>query len=217
MSAAIIPQGAGPAAELETPAPPEAERLISDPETLRAMADPLRLRILEAMVTRVAEPWSVKELAATLGVPPTRLYHHVDLLLERDLLRPAAQRLVSGIVETRYQVAALSLRLDPKLLSSEGDPEATNALIANVLDTARGEILEALRVASAKPEAMPPDRPVVSRGRARLTPERAAELRSRLVALLEEFNDDEVAGSRTYGLLLGFYPIASNPKGADEP
>src|ERR1043165_9400136 len=88
-------------------APPEAERLISDAETLKALSDPLRLRILETMVTRAAEPWSVKELATAMGVPQTRLYHHIDLLVERDLIRAAAQRVVSGIIETRYRIAAL--------------------------------------------------------------------------------------------------------------
>src|SRR5919112_744906 len=77
----------------------EAERLISDAETLKAISDPLRLKILEAMVARVGEPWSVKELAAALDVPQTRLYHHVELLLERDLIRVAGQRVVSGIIE----------------------------------------------------------------------------------------------------------------------
>jgi DNA-binding transcriptional ArsR family regulator len=185
--------------------PPESERLVSDPETLRALADPLRLRMLEAMVTRAAEPWSVKELAAVLRVPQTRLYHHIDLLLERDLIRAAGRRLVSGIVETRYQVAALSLRLDPRLLSSEDDAEATSALMTNVLDTARGEIIAALRIATANPDAMAPDRPVVSRGLAKLTPARAAELRARLVALIEEFDDGEVEGAKPYGFLLAFY------------
>src|SRR5262245_46354904 len=81
--------------------PPEPERLVADVETLKALSDPLRLRIIERMVTRIDEPWTVKELAAELGVPPTRLYHHVDLLLERELIRPVERRVVSGIIETR--------------------------------------------------------------------------------------------------------------------
>jgi DNA-binding transcriptional ArsR family regulator len=189
--------------------PPEAERVVSDHETLRALADPLRLRILETMVTRVDDAWSVKELAAALGVPQTRLYHHIELLLERDLIRPAAQRLVSGIVETRYRVTALSLRLDPRLLSS--DEEGATSLVANVLEAARSEILAAVRTTALDPENLAPERPLISRGLAKLTPERAGELRQRLVALLEEFDHDEQPGV-PYGLLLAFYP-ATNPAG----
>lgn len=211
MTAAIVQPTSvrpGEGEPLEPLAPPEPERLVSDPETLRALADPLRLRMLEAMVTRAQEPWSVKELAAALSVPQTRLYHHIDLLLERDLIRPAGQRLVSGIVETRYQVAALSLRLDPRLLTSEDDAEATTALMTNVLEAARGEIIAAIRVATANPDALAPNRPVVSRGIATLTPERAAELRARLVALIEEFDDGEREGAEPYGFLLAFYPTS---------
>src|SRR5689334_11995312 len=44
------PTAAGPdVAEDEAPLP---ERLVSDPETLKAISDPTRLRILETMVTR---------------------------------------------------------------------------------------------------------------------------------------------------------------------
>ena len=99
---------------------PEEVRLIGDVESLRAIGDPTRVRILETMVQRLDPAWSVKELAAAIGVPQTRLYHHVDLLLERDLIRAVERRVVSGIIETRYRVVATSFQLDRRLL--EGDP-----------------------------------------------------------------------------------------------
>ena len=120
---------------------PEAERLISDVETLKALSDPLRLRILETMVTRADVPWSVKELAARLDVPQTRLYHHIELLVERDLLRVAEQRVVSGIIETRYQISALSLRLDPALVSGEGVGQtAAREVITTIFDETRRDL-----------------------------------------------------------------------------
>jgi DNA-binding transcriptional ArsR family regulator len=101
---------------------PEDVRLIGDVESLRAISDPTRLRILETMVQRRDPAWSVKELAAEIGLPQTRLYHHVDLLLERDLIRAVERRVVSGIIETRYRVVAKSFQLDRRLLA--GDSEA---------------------------------------------------------------------------------------------
>ena len=56
---------------------PAAERVISDVETLKALSDPVRLRILETMVQASDEDWTVKRLATALGVGPTKLYHHV--------------------------------------------------------------------------------------------------------------------------------------------
>lgn len=191
-------------------APPDPERLISDAETLKALSDPLRLRILETMVTRAAEPWSVKELATAMGVPQTRLYHHIDLLVERDLIRAAAQRVVSGIIETRYRIAALSMRLDPKLLSGEGvDGAGATAVLATVLDTARAEIQAALRMASLVPEGTTaPDRPLLSRGVALLTPERAAELRARIDALTAEYESDPTdPEAKPYGMLIAMYAV----------
>jgi DNA-binding transcriptional ArsR family regulator len=190
--------------------PPEAERLISDAETLKALSDPLRLRILETMVTRAAEPWSVKELATAMGVPQTRLYHHIDLLVERDLIRAAAQRVVSGIIETRYRIAALSMRLDPKLLSGDGaDGAGANAVVATVLDTARSEIAGALRAASLAPDGTTaPDRPLLSRGVALLTPARAAELRARIDALTAEYESDPSdPEAQPYGMLIAMYAV----------
>ena len=196
---------------------PDAERLISDPETLKALSDPLRLRILETMVTRLDRPWSAKELAGRLQVPQTRLYHHIELLLERDLLRVAQQRVVSGIIETRYRVAALSFRLDQRLLS--GDSQLNDAgrdVLQTVFDTARDEVARALhrhlaepgdRAASASGSPDPdPTRPVITRGLAMLTPDRAAEFRERLAALIKEFDsDEESATADPWGLLVAFY------------
>ncbi len=100
---------------------PEDVRLIGDVESLRAISDPTRLRILETMVQRQDPAWSVKELAAEIGVPQTRLYHHVEQLVERDLIRAVERRIVSGIIETRYRVVARSFQLDRRLLASDSE------------------------------------------------------------------------------------------------
>jgi DNA-binding transcriptional ArsR family regulator len=204
---------------------PERERTISDVETLKALSDHLRLRILERMVTRVDEPWTVKELAAALGVSPTRLYHHIDLLLERDLIRPAAQRVVSGIIETSYRVAALSLRLDKKLLAA-GRSEAvsgTSKLLSTVFEAARRDLEKALRSAAAAPDHDSiPDRPIATHRLAKLTREQAGEFRARLESLLAELDTDldarhggpEPEGAEPYGLVIAMYhmPEHGRPK-----
>ena len=99
---------------------PLAERIISDVETLKAISDPVRLRILETMVTAADEAWTVKRLAKALDTNPTKLYHHINILEEREFIRVAGTRVVSGIIETSYRIAQLSLRLDRALLSGAG-------------------------------------------------------------------------------------------------
>jgi len=194
---------AEPAPEVQAP---DAERVISDVETLKAISDPLRLRILELMVTRPNSAWSVKELAAGLDVPQTRLYHHIELLTQRDLVRAAEQRVVSGIIETRYRLAALSLRLDPHLVRGGGaGAPAAREVLTTIFDETRRDLERILADPTLGDEA-PVDRPVVVRGLAQLTPDRAREFRARLEALLADYDrpaDDPAAS--TYRLLIAIY------------
>lgn len=192
---------------------PAPERLISDVETLKALSDPLRLRIIETMVRRVEPAWTVKELAAVLTVPATRLYHHVELLQERDLVRAAGRRLVSGIVETRYRVSALSLRLDRSLFS--GDSAAAvatmNDVLATLFDSARDEIQRGIasgRIAAG--EDAPPERKLfMLKGLSRLAPDRAVAFQDRLKALLDEFGGGpgQAPGDAAYAMVIAIYPV----------
>ena len=190
---------------------PEDVRLIGDVESLRAISDPTRLRILETMVQRRDPAWSVKELAAEIGLPQTRLYHHVDLLLERDLIRAVERRVVSGIIETRYRVAAKSFQLDRRLLAgdSEAGRQVFHETLATVFDTARNEIEQAIRTGliDTSGEAPAERRVMLSRGLARLSPARALELRERLQALEDEFGEDVDPDGMPYGVVFALYPM----------
>src|SRR4051794_28260662 len=88
--------------------------VVSDLEMLRLVSDPFRIQLLELLRER---PTTVKELAASLGVPPTRIYYHINLLEVHGLIRVASSRIVSGIVEKRYEVTASRLSVDRALLS----------------------------------------------------------------------------------------------------
>ena len=203
---------------------PEDVRYIRDLETLRAISDPTRIRILETMVQRRTPAWSVKEIAAALDVPQTRLYHHVELLLERDLVRAVERRVVSGIIETRYAVTARSFQLDRSLFApgSEEGLQVLHETLVAVFDTARAEVEEAVRLGTIETgaDAPPERRMLVSRGLARLTPARAAELRGRLEALTEEFGADEAADpadpeAHAYGVVLAVYPLPPTTEPSD--
>ena len=187
-------------------AAPDPERVISDVETLKAISDPLRLRILETMVTRPNAAWSAKELAAALEVPQTRLYHHIELLVERDLLRTAGQRVVSGIIETRYGLAALSIRLDPNLVRAGSAGEsAAREMLVTVFDETRLDLERIFRDPTIA-DRDPAERPLVSRSLLQLTPAQARELRTRLEALFGEYDgpsDDPAAV--THRTLIAMY------------
>ncbi|HEY3334117.1 MAG TPA: helix-turn-helix domain-containing protein, partial [Candidatus Limnocylindrales bacterium] len=198
---------------------PEDVRYIGDVETLRAISDATRMRILETMVQRRSPAWSVKELAAALEMPQTRLYHHVELLVERDLIRATERRVVSGIIETRYSVAARSFQLDRSLFAGDtaAGLEVLHQTLAAVFDTARAEVELSLRLGAIRADAESSDERslLLTRGLARLTPPRAAELRKRLQALLDEYGDDPSSDpdGRAFGIVLALYPMP--PTGGD--
>ncbi len=203
---------------------PEDVRYIGDVETLRAISDATRMRILETMVQRRSPAWSVKELAAALEMPPTRLYHHVELLLERDLIRATERRVVSGIIETRYSVAALSFQLDRSLFATDqaAGLEVLHETLLAVFDTARAEVELSFRLGTIKADGPSEEHTLLlTRGLARLTTDRAVDLRSRLQALLEEFDDtaSEDPGARAFGIVLALYPMppAGGDAGTKEP
>lgn len=199
---------------------PEPVMLISSAETLRAISDPTRMRLMEVMVQRQDPAWSVKELAAALEVPTTRLYHHIELLLTNGIVMPVERRIVSGIIETRYRIAALSFQLDRRMF--EGDPDAATQAVHDTLvtifDTARNEIEAAMRSAASTPSPdtgnHEDDRVLVARSLARLTPARAAEYRRRLGELQEEFADEDSPEADAWGVVLAVYPM---PPVAKEP
>jgi DNA-binding transcriptional ArsR family regulator len=193
---------------------PLAERVVGDVETLRALSDPLRIRILEAMVQAHDASWTVKRIATALGVGPTKLYHHIKILEERELIRPAGQQLVRGIVETSYRIGQLQLRLDRQLLASGGADvqSATQQAITAVFDQAREDLERAMAAGIVRVDAeADSSRPlIVRRDLIRTTPERAAELRERLAALLDEYGTDS-DGELTLGVLVSLHPLAGKP------
>ena len=95
----------------------------------RALADPLRIRLLECLWGR---PQSAKELAEWVGLAPDRLYYHLAQLEEAKLIEIAEyRRLPGGKVERVYR---------PTSVEPPGD-EATPLEVAEFL----GAMLEATR------------------------------------------------------------------------
>jgi DNA-binding transcriptional ArsR family regulator len=120
---------------------PSREQVIDDLETLKVLADPLRLRIRELLV----QPSTVKQLAAELDIPATKLYYHVNLLEKHGLIAVVESRLVSGIMERVYQVTAYRVQVAPHLLTgdTQHDDTLTKSIIS-VFNNARQDLLHAV-------------------------------------------------------------------------
>ncbi|HMQ31604.1 MAG TPA: helix-turn-helix domain-containing protein [Chloroflexaceae bacterium] len=194
-------------------APPLPELLISDLETVRIIADPIRLRILELLVM---EPQPVKRLAASLELPQTKLYYHINLLEERGLIRVVGTRVVSGIIEKQYGAVASSYRVDQALLalSAPGADDTVDMMFSTMLDGLKQDLRRGIAAGLIDLRDEAPDERKITLGRVpmRLTPERAAELHERLGELIKEFcpNPEErgapAPGTRLYHLFVAYFP-----------
>src|SRR3954465_12508415 len=85
---------------------PGAPPLAPSIAEMRALAHPLRLRILELFADA---PRTTKQVADLLGQPPTRLYHHVAALERAGLLQLRETRKNRGTTEKWYGTPAKQL------------------------------------------------------------------------------------------------------------
>ena len=125
-------------------------------------------------------------------------------------------RLVSGIVEKRYQLAARNFRVDRRLLAAGGkQDQVLETLLESTLGAAEKEILQGVRsgvtdlsIPTSEPKAI-----YLAHALAYLTPDQYRDFQQRLQALLEEFEalaqkpEDESLIST--GLLVAIYPAAA--------
>ena len=79
---------------------------LKDLDQVKVLADPLRIRILEALL----EERTTKQVADLLGEKPTKLYHHVDALEKVGLIALSRTRQNRGTVEKYYLAVARTFR-----------------------------------------------------------------------------------------------------------
>jgi DNA-binding transcriptional ArsR family regulator len=116
---------------------------IDDIRVFEILDNPLRLRILR----HLEEPRSVKEVAADLGVPVTRLYYHFRLLEEAGVIRATGTRKVGAMIETSYVRLAGYFTPSQRLVEGDHDPDHLARIAAAVtLDAAKVDAESGLRL-----------------------------------------------------------------------
>jgi len=161
------------------------------PEELKAMAHPLRLRILRLCLH---EARTNKELADRLGKDPATTLHHVRMLVRTGFLAAEAVRTGDrGALEKPYRATGKSWHLN----ISRPEDQATEMLA--VLDAVREEMFE----------AGPEHWLTGARLGLRLTAAAAAELTERIEALVKEYADRPADADGTpHGLYVNLHRLA---------
>ena len=121
---------------------PHGTQTLADFQQIRALAHPLRLRILGLLAR---EPRTTKQVAELLGENHTKLYHHVQELERAKVIRLTETRQKRGTVEKYYQATAALFRAAPSLLSpartAAEKPSEIEAMLNALLDAARADVL----------------------------------------------------------------------------
>lgn len=192
---------------------------IQDLETLRVISDPLRAQILELCAT---EARTVRDMASRLGLAPTRLYYHINLLEKHGLLVVDETRTVGNLIEKTYRAVAVNLDVDSSLFNfkTPQGKESLYGLVTSTLDSTRDDLLRSLQARSLALEqgAAPTPRAVMlKRVTARLSIARIDAMLARLEALLDEFDQNDAADDQAYNLTLAYYPVFYYPEDNPKP
>ena len=194
---------------LDLPDLPEIpdEAFITDPSQFDSLSSPTRIRILKLCT----EPLSVRQIAERLGVPPTRLYYHVNLLEDAGFLQVVHTRKSGARIEKLYRVAGKSIIPGPELIHNVDDVDAAaKALASIVIEPARFEA-EQVMAKRLEGEDLSWD---LARTFANLTPEEFEDLASKLRAIVTELmagkQNLDNQNSSEYSLTYALLPTDSN-------
>jgi DNA-binding transcriptional ArsR family regulator len=162
---------------------------VTAPAKLRALADPLRVMVLDLLLERAA---TVSELAAALDRPKSTVAHHVSVLVEAGLLQVVRTRRVRAIEERYYGRTARVFNIGVVQQAADS-PEPP---FANTLSIAAKECASAYQADDLR---------TVHR-HVRIPAARAAEFWQRVVALSHEFTQLPRSGDTVYAFIAGLYP-----------
>lgn len=184
---------------------------VSDLETLRAIADPLRVQIMELLE---GQALTVKQVAEKLGLAPSKLYYHFGALERLGFIEVAETRMVANMLEKTYKSAAHILDVDPTLFkfNKEGDNEPINIVFSSTIDATREDMLRSLQARQFQLEQgveEDPRRMILNRIVSNVSEKRVKEFQERLVKLMQEFEAESKASKPTdqpYALTVAFYP-----------
>lgn len=165
---------------------------VDTPQQMKALADPIRHRILGIIQNR---PATAKQIADRLKMPPGTVGHHLQVLEAAGLAKVVARRLVRGIVAKYYTRTARIFTYN-----FPADVTGTAPALVRFITDARDELAEALAegvLESAVKTGFP---------HARLTPERRAYFERRLMDLMDEFiAEPPDANGHVYSLSVAFF------------
>lgn len=179
---------------------------IENIEQLRAVADVLRLRIIDILRE---QPMTVTQLGEKLGMAPAKVHYHVRELERVGLLKLVETREKGGILEKYYQPIARVIGVERTLLSAP--PDESIATLGALLSQVRENFLSAFQQVMERRE----ENPMLSLGFTRLylTPDELKSVLKHIEELAKPFEQPRgVEGEREVVASLLVYPEAQTER-----
>jgi DNA-binding transcriptional ArsR family regulator len=185
---------------------PGAPPLHASVAELRALAHPLRLRILELFAE---SPRTTKQVAELLGEPPTRLYHHVAALERAGLLTLRETRKNRGTIEKWFETPTRMMGATSAKGGRKGsESQARRAAALTVVEQSKRELLDAMTASG--------DPPLLARIVVAAPSSAMAAVRQRLMDLIAELRRENDCDDATpneeldrWALTMSFAPVSS--------
>lgn len=156
-------------------------------EAFDVLVSPQRLQLAEIL----AKPQSAKEAADELGVPVTRLYYHLNALLDLGLVRVVDERPRGALKERIFQIAGKAIRPSKAFLDRYG-PEGIAEVSTLAFRHAETRFSRAAKAGLVGRESSgTPRSGTIGLMSLTLTRDRLNDLIGRIEAIEEEFRNDE--------------------------
>jgi DNA-binding transcriptional ArsR family regulator len=163
--------------------------VVTAPEQLRALADPLHTTLLELLLERAA---TVTEMAQAVNRPKSTVAYHVNLLVDAGLLRVVRTRRVRAIEERYYGRVARTVYIG--VLNRPEDKQVAagiNALTEAAEESAAANAADELRCTLVH---------------ARIPRDEARNFWAEVQEVARRFAQIPRSGDQVFGFVAGLYP-----------
>jgi DNA-binding transcriptional ArsR family regulator len=151
-------------------------------EQLRAVADTLRIQIIDLLINR---PMTVTQLGEALNMAPAKIHYHVRELEKVGLLQLVEKREKGGVLEKYYQSIARDFSVSKDLFLT-APPDDSLAALGAYIDQVKDDFLRAFRVSFLERKD---EHPLITLGGSRLfiTREEFRQLMDQIMALFKQY------------------------------
>jgi DNA-binding transcriptional ArsR family regulator len=180
---------------------------------VKVLANPLRLKILEALARKAM---TTKQVAELLKENPTKLYHHVEALERTGLVRLVRTKTNRGTIEKYYRAMAKEFMVDRGYLElSHNVRKVTSkyeALFLNALRATIQEIKESIDGGLFSPVKLGRNA-FIYRCHVAGSKEQIKMLMNRLRKLIDMSGAvQKKDANNQFGLTIAFYPVRLNKR-----